>query len=60
MVDKNTSMSSKPQKTPSDDMNIYSTRDTSMSLPPLDYIIFYGMKKNQVNIRLFELANIQN
>lgn len=59
-VDKNTSMSIKFQNTPPNDMNIRSTPNTSMSLPPLDYNIVDDMKKNRANISLFELARIQS
>jgi len=51
-------MSSKLQNTLSDNMDICSTLDTSVSLPPLDYNIVEDMKKNWVNISLFELDKI--
>lgn len=41
-------------------MNIRSTPDTSVSLPPLDYNIVDDMKKNRLNINLFELAKVQS
>ena len=57
-VDKSTSMNNKLQNTPPDNMNIRSTPNTSVGLPPLDYNIFDDMKKTQANISLFELAKI--
>lgn len=53
-------MSSKLQNTFLDNTNIYSTPDTSVILPPLDYKIVDDMKKTWENISLFELAKIQS
>lgn len=60
VVDKSTSMSSKLQNTSPNNMNIYSTPDTLVILPPLNNNIVDNMKKNRVNISLFELAKIQS
>ena len=55
-MDKSTSMSNKLQNTLSDNTNICSTPDTSVSLPPLDYNIVDDMKKTRANISFFKLA----
>lgn len=60
VADKSMSMSSKLQNTPPDNMDIRSTPDTSVRLPPMEYNIVDDMNKNQVNISLFELAEIQS
>ena len=56
MAKKSTSMRKKLQNTSPDNINIRSTLDTLVSLPPLEYDIVDDMEKNLVNINLFELA----
>jgi len=53
-------MSNKLQNTLPDNMNIYSTPNTLVSLPPLDYNIVDVMKETRANISLFELVKIQS
>lgn len=52
-MDMSTSMSSKLQNTPLDNMNISHTPDTSVRLPPLEYNIVDDMKKTHMNIIFF-------
>ena len=59
-VNKNISMSNKMKNTLSDNTNIRSTPDTSISLLALDYNIVDDMKKTQENISFFKLAKIKS